>query len=171
MPYDKQTLNKQPKPPERGRSKWRAESGQSLLEIAFLTPFLLLLLLGAIEIGRYAYQAIRVGSAARSGLAYGAQSDWTATDLTGIAAAACQDFQGQNICALTVTKAYLCQCDNGGTISASPIDCTTGSCPAGSREVVSLQVTASGTFNALFNYPGIPSPITLTRRATMRLWE
>ena len=46
-------------------------SGQSLLEVALLTPMLLALLLGAIELGRYAYISILVGNAARAGAAYG----------------------------------------------------------------------------------------------------
>jgi len=164
-------VKNQPGPARRGGAHFRAESGQSFLEIAFLTPMLLLLLVGAIEIGRFAYQAIRVGSAARAGVAYGAQSHWAATDASGISAAACQDFQGQKTCGLIISKAYLCQCDNAGTISASPINCLTATCPLGSREVVSLQVTASGTFTALFNYPGIPQSFALSRTATMRLWE
>jgi hypothetical protein len=30
-------------------------------------------------------------------------------------------------------------------------------------------VTASGTFNSLFNYPGIPSPIIVSNTATLRV--
>lgn len=141
------------------------------MELALLTPLFLLLVVGAIEIGRYAARAIEVGNAARAGAAYGVQDHFAAADLPGVTAAACQDFQGQNTCGLTVTKAYVCQCDNSGTVDPTPIDCTTGSCTAPSREVVSLQVTASGSFNALFTYPGIPSPITVSRTATMRIWK
>jgi Flp pilus assembly protein TadG len=148
----------------------RLESGQSLVEVALLTPMLLLLLMGIIELGRYAYLAILVGNAARAGAAYGAQNQITADDPTGtnITAAACNDFDGQNTCSLMVSKAYLCQCDNAGTVGAS-IDCTTGSCPIGQHEVVALQVTANGTFNSLFNYPGIKPSITVSRTATLRI--
>jgi Flp pilus assembly protein TadG len=163
-----QAVRDQTRPARRRRAHFRAESGQSLVEVALLTPFMLLLLLGAIEIGRFAYQAIRLGNAARAGVEYGAQTHWTAGDAIGIAAAACQDFQGQNTCGLTITKAYLCQCDNAGTIGPGTVTCN---CPLGSRPVVSLQVTTSGTFGSLFNYPGIPPSMTISRTATMRLWQ
>jgi hypothetical protein len=32
-------------------------------------------------------------------------------------------------------------------------------------------VTTSGTFNALFGYPGIPKSITVTKTATLRVAE
>src|SRR5689334_20807673 len=71
----------------------RAESGQSLVELAVLVPLLVLLLMGVIELGRYAQIAILVGNAARAGAAYGAQSLAQSADPTGIKTAAGNDFQ------------------------------------------------------------------------------
>ena len=134
-----------------------------------MTPLLLLLLLGAVELGRYAYFAILVGNAARAGVAYGAQNVYTAapTNDAAITAAVCNDYKGQNTCSLSVSKNYLCQCDNAGAIGSS-IDCVTGSCPSGQHEVVALQVTASGTYQPLFHYTGINS-ITVSSTATLRI--
>jgi len=152
------------------RRLWHSrQTGQSLVEFAIILPLLLLLALGVIEIGRYAYIAILVGNAASAGVAYGSQTHITAADQTGIIAAADNDFQnnGQAVSSLTVTKVYACGCDNAGAISAT--DCTSGICPIGQNKVVSLQVTTSSQFSSLFNYPGIPTPITVTRTATMRI--
>ena len=44
-----------------------SQSGQSLIEIAVLAPIVLSLLLGVIELGRYAYISILVANAARAG--------------------------------------------------------------------------------------------------------
>lgn len=143
-------------------------SGQSLVEMSVLVPMLLLILLGAIELGRYAYSGILLANAARAGAGYGSQSQFTAADLPGITAAVCNDFQGASTCGLTVSKSYLCQCDSAGTIGSS-IDCTSGTCSAGQREVVSLEVTVTGTFDSLFKYPGIPQSITVTKTAIMRI--
>lgn len=154
---------------------------------------LLLLLVGAIDIGRYAYDAIMVSNAAHAGAAYGAQNTSTAGDLTGIARAVCHDFTGQTTCNLTVqtspttgsvlsvlcqcgsanltvTKGYVCQCDSNGTIG-SAINCTTGSCPAGELpgEIHSLWVTVQGTFTPLFNFPGFTQPVTLTKTAMLQI--
>ena len=64
------------------------------MEMAFILPILLILVLGVIEIGRYAYIAILVGNAARAGAAYGAQNKQLANDSTGIQNAAQYDFAG-----------------------------------------------------------------------------
>lgn len=152
----------------------RSQSGQSLVEVALLTPLLLALLIGGIELGRYAYIAILVGNAARAGAGYGAQSLVQSVDTTGIQAAADNDFQsnGQNVSDLTVTSSTSCGCDNGGTTTSAV--CTTtanasaGTCAAG-HWVVTVSVTASGTFNSLFSYPGIPTSIALSKTSTMRV--
>lgn len=156
----------------RNRAHLCSESGQSLMEFALLTPLLAVLLLGVVDMGRYAYISILVGNAARAGVAYGTQTHITAHDTAGIIAAADNDFQnnGQSVSNLNVSSAYACGCDNGGTITVL-LGCTTGSCPIGQHEVVSLQVTASGTFNALFGYPGIPKSISVSRTATMRVGQ
>jgi Flp pilus assembly protein TadG len=149
----------------------RAQSGQSMIEFAFVLPILLLLLLGGIELGRYAYLAILVGNAAHAGAFYGAQSHPQSVDTIGITAAANNDFQnnGQNVNTLTVTSLASCGCDNGGTITSAPCTGTgAGTCAAG-HWVVAVSVTASGTFAALFNYPGIPASIAVSRTSTMRV--
>ena len=75
------------------RGLLRSQSGQSLVEVALLTPILLAFLIGGIELGRYAYLSILVGNAARAGAAYGAQSLPQSVDTTDIQTAADNDFQ------------------------------------------------------------------------------
>jgi Flp pilus assembly protein TadG len=152
----------------------RRESGQSLLEVALVTPLVLALALGVIELGRYAYIAILVGSAARAGAAYGAQDLADSIATTAIQTAADNDFQdnGQNVSALTVTSATSCGCDSNGTITSEVCSAVSnknaGTCNTG-HWVVMVSVEAKGTFNSLFNYPGIPKSITVDRTATMRV--
>lgn len=149
----------------------RRQSGQSLLELAFLVPLLLLLALGVIEMGRYAYIGILVGNAARAGAAYGTQSLPQSVDTVGITTAADNDFQnnGQSVSNLTITSTVSCGCDGNGSVAAAA--CTgsgAGICASG-HWVVILSVTASGTFSSLFNYPGIPSSVTVSRTSSMRV--
>jgi Flp pilus assembly protein TadG len=135
---------------------------------------LLALLLGVIEMGRYAYISILVGSAARAGAAYGAQSLVLSVDTTGIQTAADNDFKnnGQDTGSLTVSSVVSCGCDSNGTIS--PAACSTftnrdaGSCNSG-HWIVMISVTASGTFSSLFSYPGIPKTLTVSNTATLRV--
>ncbi len=159
-----------------GGNRIRSQSGQTLLEVALLTPLLLAMVLGVIDMGRYAYIAILVGNAARAGAAYGAQGLPQSVDTTGIAAAADNDFQnnGENVSTLAVSSSTSCGCDSGGTITAA--GCTTsanvnaGKCATG-HWVVMVSVTASGTYSALFDWPGIPKSIAISRTATLRVAE
>lgn len=160
----------------RARTFLRLQSGQSLVEVALLTPILLALLVGGIELGRYAYLGILVGNAARAGAAYGAQSLPQSVDTTDIQTAADNDFQnnGQDVSALTVTSTTSCGCDNGGTttsaVCSTTSNTTAGTCAAG-HWVVMVSVTASGTFNSIFSYPGIPKSITVSRTSTIRVTQ
>jgi Flp pilus assembly protein TadG len=144
------------------------------MELAFVLPVFVLLLLGVIEIGRYAYIAILVGNAARAGADYGAQSKML--DTVGIKNAADYDFagstngtpgptNGQAYSALTVVSSQSCGCDSGGTITSFACSTDPDSCPAGSHWIVFVSVTASGTFSGLFNYPGIPKNLVISRTA------
>lgn len=149
-----------------------SQCGQSLLEVALLTPLLLILLIGVIEVGRYAYISIVVGNAARAGVAYGAQSLPQSVDTTGIQRAADNDFQnnGQNVSQLTVASSVSCGCDSSGTLtSAACSGVGAGTCPSSSHWVVMLSVSASGTFGSSLHYPGIPNSITVSRTSIMRV--
>jgi Flp pilus assembly protein TadG len=155
--------------------KSRSESGQTLLELAFLVPILLLLLVGVIEVGRYAYLGILIGNAARAGAEFGMQGHGEAGNDTAIIAAATNDFRsnGQAAGALSVswpanttdgtyTDFFACVCDNqGASLGANPSTAycfnpfsggtnpTPGKCPTGQHWVVLVSVTATGTFNSL----------------------
>jgi YD repeat-containing protein len=162
--------------------KARKQSGQALLELAFMLPILLVLLLGVIEIGRYAYISILIQNAAQAGAFYGAQGNGFSTDATGITHAAQYDYagatsgtsstNGQQVSTLNVTSSVSCGCDAAGTITAFSCDSATnpsaGTCASGNWVVV-VSVTCSGSFNALFAYPGIPTPLAISRTASMRV--
>jgi Flp pilus assembly protein TadG len=151
-----------------------SERGQAMLEVALLLPVLLILALGVIELGRYMYIGILVGNAARAGAAYGAQSLPLSVDTTGIQTAADNDFQnnGQNVASLSVTNSVACGCDSNGTVATAGCSTSTnptaGKCASG-HWVVMESVTASGTFASLFNYPGIPPSLIISRTATLRV--
>lgn len=164
------------------RREMRTQSGQSLIEVAFLLPILVVLSLGLIDLGRFAYTAILVGNAAHAGAIYGAQSLTTSGNTAGIQAAADNDYQnnGMNVGTLTVTSTTSCGCDTSGSIPATYTACSTAANPGidaiiaqctGTTQhwVVMVSVTASGTFNTLFKIPALPATETVTRTSTMRV--
>jgi Flp pilus assembly protein TadG len=149
----------------------RPESGQSLIELAFVLPLLLLLCLGIIEIGRFAYISILVGNAARAGAAYGSQSLIRSADKSGITTAATNDFLSNGQSTLNVGSNDTCGCDNGGVLTSAACNGTTaGTCTAG-HWIVTVNVTTSGTYNSILKYPGIPQSIALSDVASMREQE
>ena len=152
---------------------WRSHSGQSLIEVSLLLPALLVLLMGTVDLGRYGYIGILVGNAAHAGAVYGAQGLVFAANTAGIQTAAQNDYQnnGQST-TLTVSSSNSCGCDNGGTITtagcSTVVNPSAGTCAAG-HWVVMVSVTASGTYNTLFAYPGISSTLTISRTSTLRV--
>jgi Flp pilus assembly protein TadG len=143
------------------RAILRTETGQSLVEFAILTPVVLLLLVGAIEIGRLAYLSILVNNAAHAGVQYGAQNLATAADNTGMQTAALND--GQNIAGLTAAASHYCTCANGSSSSCLATDC------AGSHRLVYVQVNTTGVFRSMIGYPGLPASYTVNGQAVLRV--
>jgi Flp pilus assembly protein TadG len=140
----------------------RADAGSALGEMAVIVPVLVLLLIGLIELGRYAQYSIVVGNAARAGVQYGAQTLGTAANLTGMEGAAKND--AGNLAGVNAHASQFCQCADG---TASP-QCLGTDC-ASSHRLVFVQVDTSGTFQSLVHFPGIPASQTITSSAIMRV--
>jgi Flp pilus assembly protein TadG len=135
----------------------RSQAGTAVVEFAVLLPTLIMLLMGVVEIGRYGYLAILCTHAARAGVEYGAQNNFTGIDTVGIQNAALKDAANSG---WTVTTSHNCQQNNVAiSCAGQPV----------SGEVYYLQVTVTGQFSSMFHYPGIPSPITYSSTSTMRL--
>jgi Flp pilus assembly protein TadG len=146
------------------RTTIRDDIGQSFVELALVLPVLILLLVGAAEIGRLAYASIEVSNAARAGVAYGAQNHTTASDSPGIRLAATQD--APNIPNITATATQVCTCSNGTAITCSNAGTA---CVLPGRIIESVQVTTSAAIDTLFHLPAIPNTVTMRGQATMRV--
>lgn len=142
-----------------------SERGIAIVEFAILVPALMMLLIGLIEMGRFAYYSIIVANAARAGAQYGAQNLVTAADSTGMKQAALND--GQNISGLTVPTppSYSCQCADGTASTCEATDCSS------SHRLTYVQVDTRGTYSSLFNYPGLPSTFTVNSQAIMQVGQ
>jgi Flp pilus assembly protein TadG len=137
-----------------------SERGSSVLELAFMLPFLLFLLIAAADFGRAYYLMIEVADAAHTGALYGTQNP---TDTTGMQNAA-KGNAGNIPSGLTATATYGCECSDGTSAVAS---CTsTPSCTVNAVNYV--QVITSYTYSPLLPYPGAPSSLTLQGKSRMR---
>jgi len=146
----------------------RNERGQSLVELALVAPIFFALLLGAVEMGRFAYEYIEVYNAARAGVAYGAQSPVTAIDLSGMELAAKND--AENLSNLTANAPPpFCSCSGA---ESTHVDCASAqTICAGSHALSYVQVNTTAAFSPLIPYPLIPSSINLNGTAIMRVQD
>ena len=144
-----------------------AEAGQALLECALLFPMFTLILLGTVAFGQLCYAVVEVSSAARAAAQYGSQSPLTAADTAGMLQAAQQD--APELTTLTVTSSTdICQCS---TAPGTAIACATAPSTCTARVLLFVQVNTSAKYIPLVNFPGQPSTITVTGRATMPVGE
>jgi Flp pilus assembly protein TadG len=139
------------------------QNGQSVAEIALVTPILLLMLIGTTEIGRFAYYAIEATGAARAGAQYGMQSLVDSKDLAGIRLAASND--APELPSMNVTATNLCACSNS---PSRYVGCPARRCGAG-HPVVFLQVNTTARVPSLFRYPGLPPTFAASGKAIMRV--
>ena len=133
----------------------RSEHGSTLVETALTFPVLILMLLGAVQLGEVAFAAIETANAARAGAQYAGMNGGGYNDSAGITAAAQAD--ARDTSSLTATPSSSCVCSDGSTCTN-----TSGvySCATGKPEVtVTVQTTA--TYSALIKIPGMSSSYTL----------
>ena len=151
----------------------RFEGGQSLLEFALMLPFMCLLSVGVVEIGRAAYASIIVTNAATAGVEYGSQSITYASDTNGMVTAATNDAKNNAVGgSMTAVATYGCTCDNGaGTSCTYPVpaqsSCSGIACTG--QIVECVQVTTHISFTPLFKYPGLPTTYQSNGRSVMRV--
>ena len=144
-------------------------NGQSLVEFALVVPLLLLLLLGAIEIGRVAYYAIAVSNAARSAVQYGAQTPTTAGNIDNIVQAALDDARYLSPDNVTIdNKLFKCpDADISALSNTPPTDCGAD----GTRYLSYLKVNTQMQLAPLIGFPGIPASFSLKGEAFMRIGQ
>ena len=141
------------------------DAGGALIEFALTLPLLVMLLIGAAELGRLAYYSIEVSNAARAGVAYGAQNHVTASNFAGMETAAQKD--AGNITLSTATATNSCACSP--SYSATSACSTTFSCSGTARIIEYVQVKTTATINPIFHYPGVSKTYTLNGQAVMRV--
>jgi Flp pilus assembly protein TadG len=147
------------------------EAGQALVELAFAVSFLLLLLLGAVEFGRFAYLAIELSNAAKGAAQYGSQNSIKAADITGMQLVASQDApEAQNACTnftTTIQQPATCACMVGG--DATPAASCQSNCSG--YLVQYLTITTSAQCKPLIYPSNFGATLTLTGHAVQEVMK
>jgi Flp pilus assembly protein TadG len=145
--------------------KRREERGNTFIEFALISLIMIPLFFGVIDFSRVFYYAEIAQGAARAGTQYAAFQAPNQANTSAITAAATADAanvpSAQNFSA---TPSYWCICSNG----SSQISCT-GSCGTGANMYMYSQVNTQLTFNTFFQYPGLPTSITVKGQSVMRV--
>jgi hypothetical protein len=130
--------------------------GQSLVELALIMPFAILLLALSADFGRALTAYIQVGSAAREGAAYGMQSISAAEDSVEIGNAA---------------RASLSSSPNiwGNPINVVSNVQTDGSLDASGNQYQKVVVTVEHQFQPFITVGPIPNSIPMERTVEMRV--
>ncbi len=140
--------------------------GQAAVELAMVSPVLALLLVGTADFGRAFYFNQEVVAAARAGAQYGSQSVSTASDTSGISAAALAN--GTNVPGLSASSSF-CTCQSPTPTGETA--CASSYCNGANSAATYVIVTTSATFKTLVNYPGVPHTTTMTGTAIMQVQQ
>lgn len=138
------------------------------MELAFTLPIYVLLILGAVEFGRFAYLAIELTNAAKAAAEYGSQNNITGADVTGMQALAALDapeVTAQCTHFTTTIGATSCACVVSGASSTS--SCTSTTC--GGYIVQNLHITTSAQCTPLFYPSGFGGALTISGHAVQEV--
>jgi Flp pilus assembly protein TadG len=145
---------------------WRGDSGSALVETALTVPVVAMLLLGAVEMGDFAFRASEVSNAARAAAQYGAMNGGGFTDCkNGFTAGDCDSTSGMYVAAkgdaprtfatctnFTVNVTSACTCSGGGACAAgTPYSCASGS----GLPVVNVKVNTSAQCSPVTSVPNL----------------
>src|SRR3569833_1771363 len=103
------------------------ESGQALVELAQTMSMLIVMLLGAVQMGLLAYAAIEVANTAKAAAQYGAQNPGTSVDTTTMQTLAVNEAKDYGITLNTpISVTHATGCANSGAVTAGSSGCTAG---------------------------------------------
>jgi Flp pilus assembly protein TadG len=145
----------------------RGQGGNAFIEFALVSLVMLPLFFGVVDYSRVFYYASIVQGAARAGTQYAVFQAPNEANTSAISAAATAD--AANVPAVQnfrVTPTYFCLCSNA--TFPNTIACT-GSCGTGATMSTFSQVNTQLTFTTLFQYPVLPTSITVKGQSIMRV--
>jgi Flp pilus assembly protein TadG len=143
-----------------------ARNGTAAIEFGLLSPLLLILLTGIIELGLGAFQAMQVQAAAEAGVLYAAKHG--SSDLTAISSAVTNATGTSGITASPAPLVF-CGCPTSTGITSQGSNCSTN-CANGMLPGTYVTVSATITRTELLTpYISLGLPTTFTGSSTLRV--
>ena len=140
---------------------WRGERGVAALELGLMTPFLVLFLVGVVELGTAAYEAMQAQNAAEAGAIYAVHQGYDDTD--AIEAAVEGATENDDVSA---SVEQFCACPSESGLITTDCD---SACDDDNAPGQYVQIQAEVTHVALLSFPGFSVPETLRGTSLVRV--
>jgi Flp pilus assembly protein TadG len=129
---------------------WRAREGLGAIELGFIAPVLLTLLLGVLDFGMAFWQQMQIANAADAGAQWGMSNAYNSSSITTVAQSA------TNLTSVNVSSTNPCGCASSTGVAGgygTPPSCT--ACPDGTTAQPYIVVNTSVCYSTLFQWPGL----------------
>jgi len=152
------------------RQSRSSQPGAAFVELVVTLPVLLVLLIGTADFARVFYTSIELTNAARAGAQFGGKDIGSCCSTDAHTAMETKARSSVNISGVTAAADHTCQCAQADGSFPDTILCT-DACPSPKFRVITVTVTASGQYNMISKYPGIPRTLNISRASVMRVTE
>lgn len=130
---------------------WRAKEGLGAVELGFIAPVLMTLLLGIFDFGMAFWQQMEIANAADAGAQWGMSNAYNSSSITTVAQSATNLSTNVNV---NSTNPCGCASDTGVAGGyGNPPSCT--ACPDGSTAKPYIVVNTQMCYSTLFHWPGL----------------
>jgi Flp pilus assembly pilin Flp len=140
------------------RSYLRLQGGASAIEFALLAPVLVFMLVATLDFGMFIKQKMMLQSMVSTAADYAMR-----TQSDGGLETVAENAYGGEFENITLIYAFECECSDG-VVRQCPTDCAMND-----YQRRFIKVDASGVFEPMFPYPGVPSSLTLDSTSRMRI--
>ena len=130
---------------------WLAREGLGAVELGFIAPVLLTLLLGVLDFGMAFWQQMEIANAADAGAQWGMSNAYSDTSIRTVAQSATNLAANVNV---SSTNPCGCASDTGVASGyGNPPSCT--ACPDGTTAQTYIVVNTRMCYSTLFHWPGL----------------
>ena len=144
------------------RGRGRGTQGVAAVELAFVAPVLVLLMVCAADLGLGIYRKMQVQNAAQAGAQFAAVHGFNANSISSAVVNA-TSFSGITA---SPSPTQFCGCASSSGVTSVSCGAT---CSSGSSVGTYVTVSAQASYSTLISYPGIPNKFTFTAQPTVRI--
>jgi len=141
----------------------RSTRASVAVEAAFITPFLVLMIVGIVNFGGAIMARTELFNAVHAGLQFALAYPGDIDGMKGAALAASSSEHGAG--SMTVSTSLSCHCIGSSTAVAGSCDTA---CTATGVDYQTATITASQTYTYLLTFPGFPTSVNLSESASIR---